>query len=233
MIAIKDFKMPRGCYECQFADESIRMDCDYYCQAAKEKPDVQYGLNKPDWCPLVDVPDMNVGNCSEFPNNSDSVSRQTAVEAIANQSRFSAEEIINICDKSVQDENGWLGGLKEAILAVLELPSAEPETDLQPTCNEVATDCVSRQAVFDALEGEITVTGWKNAVAVKEYANLALDRIKRLPAVQHEIIRCRDCVWSMTGDFSEKFFCSLTGALVWAEPDSFCSYAVRKINGSD
>ena len=57
MIAIKDFKMPRGCYECPFADESIRMDCDYYCQAAKEKPDVQYGLNKPDWCPLVDVPD--------------------------------------------------------------------------------------------------------------------------------------------------------------------------------
>lgn len=83
---------------------------------------------RPDWCPLVEVPVMNVGNsCSEIPNNSDSVSRQTAVEAIANQSRFSAEEIINICDKSVQDENGWLGGLKEAILAVLELPSAQPE----------------------------------------------------------------------------------------------------------
>lgn len=80
---------------------------------------------RPEWCPLVDVPD-EAGNCSEVPNNSDCVSKRAAVEAIANQSRFSAEEIINICDKSVQDENGWLGGLKEAILAVLELPSAQP-----------------------------------------------------------------------------------------------------------
>ena len=75
----------------------------------------------------VDVPDMNVGKCSEIPNNSDSVSILAAVEAIANQSRFSAEEIINICDKSVQDENGWLGGLKEAIQAVIELPSVQSE----------------------------------------------------------------------------------------------------------
>jgi hypothetical protein len=69
-----------------------------------------------------------IGKCSEIPNNSDCVSILAAVEAIANQSRFSAEEIINICDKSVQDENGWLGGLKEAILAVLELPSVQSET---------------------------------------------------------------------------------------------------------
>lgn len=89
MIAIKDFKMPRGCYECPFADESIRMDCDYYCQAVKEKPDVQYGLNKPDWCPLVDVPDMNVGNCSEIPNNSETISRKGCrQEGIGNAGYF-------------------------------------------------------------------------------------------------------------------------------------------------
>jgi len=126
MIAIRDFKMPLSCEEC-FArimawcrlDEEERM-------VVPALPD-ELPEGRPDWCPLVDVPDTNVGKCSEFPNNSDCVSKRVAVEAIANQSRFSAEEIINICDKSVQDENGWLGGLKEAILAVLELPSAQPE----------------------------------------------------------------------------------------------------------
>ena len=57
----------------------------------------------------------------------DMISRQAAIDAIAKQSIFSTEEIINVCDKSVQDENGWLGGLKEAILAVLELPSVQQE----------------------------------------------------------------------------------------------------------
>ena len=126
MIAIKDVKMPVNCEEC-FArilawcrlDEEERM-------VIPALPDESFE-GRPEWCPLVEVPD-EAGNCSEIPNNSDCVSRRAAVEAIANQSRFSAEEIINICDKSVQDENGWLGGLKEAILAVLELPSAQPKT---------------------------------------------------------------------------------------------------------
>ena len=66
---------------------------------------------------------------------------------------------------------------------------------------------------------------WKSERYAKE--------IEKMPAVQPEIIKCKDCAWGMTGDFSKKFFCSLTGALAWAEPDSFCSHAVRKINGSD
>lgn len=57
------------------------------------------------------------------------ISKQQAIDAIAKQSRFSAEEIIEICDKSIQDENGWLGGLKEAIQAVIELPSIQPENE--------------------------------------------------------------------------------------------------------
>jgi hypothetical protein len=126
MIAIKDIKMPVNCEEC-FArllawcrlDEEGRMVIPALSDESFE--------GRQEWCPLVDVPDMNVGKCSEISNSSDCISRRAAVEAIANQSRFSAEEIINICDKSVQDENGWLGGLKEAIQAVIELPSVQSE----------------------------------------------------------------------------------------------------------
>lgn len=132
MIAIKNIKMPVNCEEC-FARVMA------WCLLDEEErivvPAVPWEVEeRPEWCPLVEVPDMNVGNCSEIPNNSDCVGKRAAVEAIANQSRFSAEEIINICDKSVQDENGWLGGLKEAILAVLELPSSQPEIILCKDC---------------------------------------------------------------------------------------------------
>lgn len=37
--------------------------------------------------------------------------------------------------------------MKEVIMA---LPSAQP--DLQPTCNQLATDCISRQDAIDVLE---------------------------------------------------------------------------------
>ena len=43
---------------------------------------------------------------------------------------------------------------------------------------------ISRQAAIEALDGEITVTGRANAEAVRGYANLVCDRIKRLPSAQ-------------------------------------------------
>ena len=45
---------------------------------------------------------------------------------------------------------------------------------------------ISRQAAIEALDGEITVTGRANAEAVRGYANLVCDRIKRLPSAQPE-----------------------------------------------
>ena len=115
MIAIKDFKMPRGCYECPFADESIRMDCDYYCQAAKEKPDVQYGLNKPDWCPLVDVPDINVGKCSEIPNCSDCISRRTAIDALATLVNLPSAQPERLTDDDFETIRIHLSAYKERL----------------------------------------------------------------------------------------------------------------------
>lgn len=47
-------------------------------------------------------------------------------------------------------------------------------------------DLISRQAAIDAFEGEVEVTGLANAVAVRGYANLVLDRILRLPSAEPE-----------------------------------------------
>ena len=77
---------------------------------------------------------------------------------------------------------------------------------------------IDRKAAIDILEVAIN-DGWEFDYAKHRMIELS---------TQPEIIKCKDCVWGMTSDFSKKFFCSLTGALAWAEPDSFCSYAERK-----
>lgn len=182
MIAIKDIKMPVNCEEC-FArllswcrlDEEERM-------VIPALPDESFE-GRPDWCPLVDVPD-EAGNCSEIPNNSDCVSRRAAVEAIANQSRFSAEEIINICDKSVQDGNGWLDGLKEAILAVLELPSAQPE--FAKDTNVTTNDLIDRQAAIDALNKLDVSDGVGISAVACDLQEEAIRSIENLPSAQPE-----------------------------------------------
>lgn len=91
--------------------------------------------------------------------NSDCISRQAAIDAIKTW--------------------GLIDGLSEGqaieILADEEkLPSAQP--NLQPTCNQLATDCISRQDALDALE-------WKWA------GKAAIDAIKNLPSVQPDVAR--------------------------------------------
>lgn len=52
--------------------------------------------------------------------------------------------------------------------------------------DERAGDTISRRQAIDALDGEITVTGRANAEAVRGYARLVADRLKRLPSAQPE-----------------------------------------------
>lgn len=53
-------------------------------------------------------------------------------------------------------------------------------TNLQPTCNQLATDCISRQAAIDAIISESTADGAYGYVDTKS----AVDLIERLPSAQ-------------------------------------------------
>lgn len=57
----------------------------------------------------------------------DLISRQAAIDAIKNQTCLTYEEIFNRCLTNIRDENGWVGGIKDAIEAVTGLPSIQPE----------------------------------------------------------------------------------------------------------
>ena len=92
MIAIKGFEMPENCLRCP-------MQFGGWCYVSPPEVDERvaptvdeaWEQGKPDWCPLVDVPDINVGNCSEIPNSSDCISRQTTADEIGKRAERCAE----------------------------------------------------------------------------------------------------------------------------------------------
>ena len=90
------------------------------------------------------------------------------------------------------------------------------------TCNNLATDCISRSAAIDACT-KVKVGAFPHDAGV----NNSIKALKALPAAQPEIIRCKDCKW-----FGE------IGCAIEIVDDSdrpnendFCSFAERKDNG--
>ena len=47
-------------------------------------------------------------------------------------------------------------------------------------------DLISRQAAIEALDDNITLTGWGNSVAVRDYILRAKKRLQAIPAAQPE-----------------------------------------------
>ena len=154
-------------------------------------------------------------NCSEFPNNSDTISRQAAIDLI----------------ESIETER--LKGNIELIYApaikgLRALPPAQPEqlgTDLA----EVGTDCISRQSAIDAFNtnlNELVIGGEENAKTVENYLNRVLDKIKCLPSAQPEIVRCKDCDWWTKQEDSPQGRCELLQ--MYPTGGWFCGNARRR-----
>ena len=54
--------------------------------------------------------------------------------------------------------------------------------------------------------------------------NAAADRIKKIPSI--DIVRCKECRYWDNTDNAER--CSHEYGGMWAKPDDFCSYGVKK-----
>ena len=116
----------------------------------------------------------------------------------------------------------------------------KPKASCSETPNNL--DCISRQAAINAIEFGITYAKAinKETGEVKELfresndeLRKAADRIKQLPSVQPDIIRCKDCVnyrnYYDTNEQEERYVCGLDG-FIW-KPEGYCSYAERKNGG--
>ncbi len=82
-----------------------------------------------------------------------------------------------------------------AVKALSALPSAQP--NLQPTCNQLATDCISRQALSDAMyheafEKDTDMQKWDSGcwIRYKLFENV----LRGIPSADVvEVVRCKDC----------------------------------------
>ena len=97
-------------------------------------------------------------------------------------------------------------------------------------------DLISRQAAIDAFDctNELIVGGEANAQNVVSYINKVIGKIKALPSVQPEIIRCKDCKFaSLTYDGDCKYCQYLAGEFdlidaVYFDGNDYCSHAERR-----
>ncbi|MBR1865583.1 MAG: hypothetical protein IJ801_03660 [Lachnospiraceae bacterium] len=63
------------------------------------------------------------------------------------------------------------------------------QPNLQPTCNQLATDTISRQAAIDALDKRFDSIPMEQTT---EILKLRRD-LRQLPSAHKEIICCKDC----------------------------------------
>ena len=80
----------------------------------------------------------------------DLIDRKDTIDAMENVDWYHQNRSMEMVHGANSDDQAWYKA--EDVYEVLErMPSVQPETDLQSTCNEVATDCISRQMTVDEI----------------------------------------------------------------------------------
>lgn len=93
-------------------------------------------------------------------------------------------------------------------------------------------DLISRQSALNEINHGVPVKGWEDSERVWELINIFVNRIKQLPSIQPEIIRCKDCKnWDTTWvtDLMKDYnYCPLHRRNMHS--DWYCADAERKTN---
>ena len=104
---------------------------------------------------------------------------------------------------------------QQAIDALCELPSAQPETHEERTETH-ACDCISRKAAIEAvgsmLRRKFGIGG-----------DLAEITLAELPSAQPEIVRCKECVYGSKDDYTHCPYVEW-----WNGKNDFCSKGKRR-----
>ena len=133
MIRI-DMKMPKCCGDCDLENNGC------FCVVTGDNTFFYRNKWRMDNCPLRPLDDENRGavsmalmdlpsaqpetNCSEFPNNSDTISRQAAIDAVEALAYHADKYVI---DSDVHEVHGFRTGLAVAERQLSLVPSAQPE----------------------------------------------------------------------------------------------------------
>ncbi len=143
-------------------------------------------------------------------NVEDSISRKAAIDALGERPLVWSDD-----DQYVLGERNQYDRDK---LVIETLPSAQP--NLQPTCNQLATDCISRQAainaVYESSIGRQMIKGHKDLITI----------LKALPSAQPERKRGE---W--ISDEDGNIYCSVCGRTGVGE--SFCEHCGANMKGEE
>lgn len=112
-------------------------------------------------------------------------------------------------------------GLHVAKKIIEQLPSAQP--NLQQTCNQLATDCISRKMAIDAVSQALKRT-------FVEHEDIARTIIGKLPSAQPDIIFCKDCIKHRPSGLCEGW--SRYGTITTRD-DGWCAWAERRKDGKN
>ena len=149
MIQI-DMDMPKNCLECYIEHESIG----YYCAATGYITNDVRLNERHSGCPLVEVPDNNVGSCSEIPKNStDCTSRQAMFEAI--------EDVAYDVDAGV---GSWYELMNDKVRTP---PSIQSEIIMCEDCKQAAIDAITVRADRCAENFSTDDPFWEGLVIAK------------------------------------------------------------------
>lgn len=95
---------------------------------------------------------------------------------------------------------------------------------------DTTSDCVSRQAAIDAIGGNEPVgdpSKMDDDDVVKMWERIRIiNIINKLPSVQPEIIRCKDCKYFEVDEGINETYCYITDRDTGE--DDFCSYAKKR-----
>ena len=150
----------------------------------------------------------------------------------------SRQAVINIINKPV------IINAKEQIEA---LPSVQPK--LQPTCNNLATDTISRQAAIDAAMNDSLIINAMDSVKdgdIHRTKRAIVRLLASLPPAEPEIIRCKDCKYGGYEPATPNKYhpCDLAFPAHWrcyyykkftpiVTQDGFCNKAERRSDEND
>lgn len=105
----------------------------------------------------------------------------------------------------------------------MAVDALKAQADLQQSCNQLATDTISRQAAIDEIEERKNANGYRNVAVISELNRLE-GYIMRLPSAQQEIICCKDCKHRGEKPINDgRYWCSFHDTFMY-----YCSDAERR-----
>lgn len=83
-------------------------------------------------------------------------------------------------------------------------------------------ELIDKETAVHCTDGELSVTGEENMLAVADYIQNVVQRLREAPAV--ELIWCKECKHSC--EIFTGLVCT-NGVVKYTEPDKFCAWAER------